>query len=70
MSGEQTMIDATQYTPSVSVAIDGGGSSTICEGTSVTFKATPTTGGTSPTYQWKKNGNNVGTNNKFLPPTT
>ena len=68
MSGEQTMIDATQYTPSVSVAIDGGGSSTICEGTSVTFKATPTTGGTSPTYQWKKNGNNVGTNNKFFTP--
>jgi hypothetical protein len=33
----------------------------ICQGVGVTFNATATNGGSNPSYQWTKNGNNVGT---------
>ena len=48
-------------TPSVSIAITAG-AETSCVGASVTFTASPTNGGATPSYQWKVNGTNAGTN--------
>ena len=43
---------------------------TICAGSSVTFTATPTHGGSAPVYQWLLNGNNVGTNGNTFTSST
>ncbi|MCX6208219.1 MAG: hypothetical protein NTZ59_01655, partial [Bacteroidetes bacterium] len=55
-SNSLTVTVATTLTPSVSI---NSTTVTFCTGTTGTFTATPTNGGSSPTYQWKKNGNNI-----------
>lgn len=53
-----TMTVNSSLTPAVSIT----GPSTVCSGDPATFTATPTNGGTAPTYQWAVNGSNAGTN--------
>ncbi|MFY7964395.1 MAG: LamG domain-containing protein, partial [Chitinophagaceae bacterium] len=48
------------FTPSVSISTI---KDTVCSGSNVTFTAIAANGGTSPLFQWQKNGNNVGVNN-------
>ncbi len=58
-SDSVTITTGANVTPSVSIFAS---STTISTGTNVTFTAMPTNGGTTPSYQWKLNNVNVGTN--------
>jgi len=51
------------FTAGVSII---AGSNPVCNGTNVEFTATPTNGGGSPIFQWKVNGNDVGSNSATL----
>lgn len=56
-SGNITMTVNANLAPSLNITASTG--NTICSGTSVTFSSSATNGGTSPSYQWKKNGINI-----------
>ncbi|MBL7700000.1 MAG: SprB repeat-containing protein [Chitinophagaceae bacterium] len=60
-SATSNIITMTTATQAASVAV-GASSTSICSGTNVVFTATPTNGGTAPSYQWRLNGINVGAN--------
>jgi hypothetical protein len=53
--------------PAVTIQPDNNN---ICAGTLITFTATPVNGGTSPSYQWKVNGVNAGSNSSVFVSTT
>lgn len=53
------VIFGMQDTPVLAISADAN---SVCEGTAVTFTANVTDPGSSPTYQWKVNNMNVGTN--------
>lgn len=55
-----TLTVTTPSAPSLTIATT---TNSVCAGTSITFVATPQNAGTSPSYQWKKNGTSTGTNN-------
>jgi hypothetical protein len=67
-SSDFKAIVVSNITPSVVVVANPSGS--ICTGTSVTFTANALNGGSNPSYQWKLNGNTVGTNSSAYTTTT
>ncbi len=51
--------------PLVAVSISPS-ANPVCSGSTVNFAATPVNGGITPSYQWKINGVNAGTNNQYF----
>lgn len=68
-AGSTSVIVNPSLISNVSIALTAGTNPT-CASSPVTFTATPTNGGTMPSYQWKINGVNAGTNSATLTPVS
>lgn len=67
-SSQTVTVECTlPVTPAVTITAS---SSSICTGTSVTFTASESNGGTSPSYQWQVNGVDVGSNSNSFTTAT
>ena len=65
-SGAATLIVNPILQPQVSISTTN---TDICAGNSVKFTATPTNGGSAPTYQWRKNNTPVATGSTYTTTT-
>ena len=63
MTGSAEVVINPLVTPTVALTSDHGASA--CAGTAVTYTATGTNGGTTPTYEWRVNGSVVGTSSTY-----
>lgn len=55
--------------PNVAVALNRNPIGSVCAGNTIAFIANPTNGGSTPIYQWKVNGLNVGSNSNLYSST-
>ena len=68
VSNETQQVTVNSINP-LSVSI-GASATTICNGSPVTFTATPVNAGASPSYQWQVNGVNAGPDNPVFTTST
>jgi hypothetical protein len=59
-SNQVVLLSASSLAAGVSIVASAN---SVCQGTPVTFTATPSNGGDNPVFQWKVNGVNTGINN-------